>query len=58
MNSIVIFSARIARDLIKNKFMVVDIKPNKNDRKSTVFYFGCSDEIKDHLKTVHNIIVS
>lgn len=41
----VVYSAVLARNLIKQGFIVVDIKPNDRDHKRTVFVFGGSKEL-------------
>lgn len=41
--TILVFNPKIARNLIKNGFTVVDIKPLKEDKERTVFIFKRSD---------------
>lgn len=50
-DTIVILSASVARELIKNGFVLKDIKPNKNDRKKTVFVFQKTDSLLLHIKS-------
>lgn len=47
MNTKVIYSAKLARELIKKGFKVVDIKPDRTDvdKKRTVFIFEVTDEL-------------
>ncbi len=52
---IVIFSSKVARDLIRNKFEINDIKQNKECPLKTVFYFENTKQLKDYLKEKHNI---
>lgn len=49
--TIVIFSAAKARELLKNGFQIVDIKPHKNDptKKQSVFVFKYDDRINDFI---------
>lgn len=55
MNNIIIFSPRIARDLIQKGFRVVDIKPDKNIRIKTIFFFENIKELKEYLSEKHDI---
>lgn len=55
LNNIVIFSPQIARDLIQKGFRVVDIKPDKNIRIKTIFFFENTEEIKKYLLENHDI---
>ena len=56
MNSITIFSARIARELIQSKkFELLDISPDKKVKIKTVFYFENTPELRKYLKEKHNI---
>lgn len=50
-DTIVILSASVARELIKSGFVLRDIKPNKNDRKKTVFVFQKTDSLLLHIKS-------
>lgn len=56
MNSITIFSARVARDLIQSKrFELMDISADKNIKIKTVFYFADTVELRKYLEENHNI---
>lgn len=55
MDAIVIFSARVARDLIQKKFELLDIRPDKSMPIKTVFYFQNTKETREYLKQKHNI---
>lgn len=57
MNSIVIFSAKVARDLIKHNFQLIDIKPDKNCKIKTIFYFEYTEKLRQYLKLIHDINV-
>ena len=51
-NTIIIFTANKARELLKDGFKVVDIKPDKTDLdgKRSVFVFEYADGILDRIK--------
>lgn len=55
MENIIIFSQRIARDLIQKDFNIVDIQPNAKNKDRTVFYFANTKELREYLKENHNI---
>lgn len=55
MENIIIFSQRIARDLIQKDFKIVDIQPNMKNKERTVFYFANTKELREYLKENHNI---
>ena len=44
--------ARVARKLLKRKFVVIDIKPNKSNPDKSVFIFENTDEFKIALDEV------
>ena len=62
-NTIVIFTAKLARNLLKNGFTIVDIKPDRDipldivyedntdeDNKRSVFIFKNENHIEDKIK--------
>ena len=51
-NTIVIFTAKLARNLLKNGFTIVDIKPDRMDKdsKRSVFVFRNENHIEDKIK--------
>lgn len=55
MDSIVIFSAKIARDLIRQGYKLDDISSDKNIKIKTIFYFENTEKLKDYLKQRWNI---
>lgn len=55
MNYVYIYSYTITKDLLKNGFIVKDIKANPKNRDRTVFMFEETKAIKDYLKQNHNI---
>lgn len=50
--TIVIFTAKLARNLLKDGFTIVDIKPDRTDRegKRSVFIFKKETNIEEHIK--------
>lgn len=48
-NTIVIFTARMARNLLKDGFTIVDIKPDRTDKdgKRSVFVFKKERDIEE-----------
>ena len=57
MNSIVIFSARIAKDLIRHDFKIIDINPDNDCKIKTIFYFEDTEKLREYLKDEHNIVI-
>lgn len=51
-STIVIFTAKLARNLLKDGFTIVDIKPDKTDEdnKRSVFIFRNENHIEDKIK--------
>ena len=49
METIIITSTALAKKLIKNGFVVVDIFPHKHNKDRTVFIFEDTHEIKAFL---------
>ncbi|WP_352399007.1 hypothetical protein [Anaerotignum sp.] len=51
-DSIIIFTAKAARKLLKSGFTIIDIKPDKNDidGKRSVFVFEYTEELMEKLK--------
>lgn len=47
-----IFDAKIARKLLKMGFVVIDIKPNRENTDKSIFVFENTDEFKVALTTV------
>ena len=45
----VISSNKVARQLVKNGFPIVDIKAHKSDPKRTVFVFDLTQSLVDYL---------
>lgn len=45
-----IFDARMARKLLKQGFVVIDIKPNRENTDKTIFVFDNTDEFKAALE--------
>lgn len=47
-----IFDAKIARKLLKQGFVVIDIKPNRENTDKSIFVFGNTDEFKQALTQI------
>lgn len=47
-----IFDARIARKLLKTGFVVIDIKPNRENTDKSIFVFENTDEFKQALAQI------
>lgn len=56
-NDVVIFSNRLANELIENGFNIKRVGLNKKDNKETVFYFENTEELKNYLKVNRGINV-
>jgi translation initiation factor 1 (eIF-1/SUI1) len=41
-----VFDAKMARKLLKQGFVVIDIKPNRENTEKTIFVFENTDEFK------------
>lgn len=52
MNYKVIFNPSIARQLLHKNNQIIDIKPNKNNSKETVFIFECTDKLLEDLSSI------
>lgn len=55
MDNIIIFSARVAKDLIRKGFRVSDIQPDKALAIKTIFFFSNTEELRGYLNKEHNI---
>lgn len=58
MDSITIFSARVARDLIQKDFKLIDIKPDREKKIKTIFYFSDTEDLRIYLLKEHKIEIS
>ena len=47
-----IFDARMARKLLKMGFVVIDIKPNRENTDKSIFVFENTEEFKQALITI------
>jgi len=56
MNDILIYNAKVVKSLLKHGFHIVDIRPNPQDDRRTVFLFADTEEIRRYLEKEHNII--
>ncbi len=55
MKKIFIYSKRIARDLIKKRYNIIDIAENQKNKNWTVFVFEDTKSIRQYLKTTWNL---
>lgn len=53
-----IFDARIARKLLKDGFVVIDIKPNRENTDKSIFVFENTEEFKQALAQIMSDIKS
>lgn len=56
-DNIIIFSARVARDLIQKDFKLHDIQPDNKYKIKTIFYFKNTKQLRNYLKENHNICI-
>lgn len=56
MNSKLVFSPRITRNLLKMGNQIIDIKADKNDHKCTVFVFKKDEKFDADFNTILNDI--
>lgn len=50
-----IFSAKVARNLVQNNFIIIDIAENTRYKGKSVFIFENTKEIREHLKNRFDI---
>lgn len=50
ISGIPVMSAKLARWLLKLDYRIIDIKPNRDDNRKTVFIFEDDDEISNKIK--------
>lgn len=55
--NIIIFSGKVARDLIQKDFKIVDIQPDRKIPVKSVFYFENTEDVKKYLLNEHDIKV-
>ena len=58
-DKIIIFTAKLARNLLKDGFTIVDIKPDKTDTdgKRSVFVFRKENHIEDKIKEYNKKVI-
>ncbi len=58
-NTIIIFTAKLARNLLKDGFTIVDIKPDRTDKdgKRSVFVFRKENYIEDKIKEYNKKVI-
>lgn len=52
MNTKVIYSPSIARQLLHKGNQIIDIKPNKQNKRETIFVFECTDKLLEDLTSI------
>lgn len=55
MKDIEIYNAKVVKSLLKHGFHIVDIRPNPQDNRRTVFLFADTEEIRIYLEKEHDI---
>ncbi len=55
IKNIVIFSGRVARDLIQKDYKIVDIQPDRKVPLKSVFFFENTEDIRKYLFKEHDI---
>ena len=58
MKKVFIFSIKVARDLAKNGFRIIDITENQKDKDKIVFVFQNTDDVREYLIEKWNIKIS
>ena len=51
---ICIFTAKLARKLLRDGYTIVDIEPNKDNPERTVFYFKYCEKLESALKYLNS----
>lgn len=51
-DAIVIFSGRVARELLRRGYTIIDVKPDKTNRIKSVFVFKRENNIEKVLKVL------
>lgn len=52
MNTKLIFSPTVARKLLKQGHVIVDIKPKKENRSESIFIFEDTEKFREDLSTI------
>lgn len=55
MKKVFIFSIKVAKNLVKNGFRIIDITENQKDKDKIVFVFQNTEEIREYLNENFNI---
>lgn len=58
MKKVFIFSIKVAKNLAKNGFRIIDITENQKDKDKIVFVFQNTDEIREYLNENFNIQIT
>lgn len=52
MSTKVIYSPSMARQLLHKGNIIIDIKPNKINKRETIFVFECTDKLLEDLTSI------
>lgn len=52
METKIIYSPSMARQLLHKGNQIVDIKPNKQNKRETIFVFECTDKLLEDLTSI------
>lgn len=55
-NSIIIFKPKVARQLLKQGHLIIDIKQHKDNKDKTVFVFDKTKKLVEDLNSIINNI--
>ena len=58
MKKVFIVSIKVAKDLAKNGFRIIDIAENQKDKDKIVFVFQNTDDVRKYLIEKWNIKIS
>jgi hypothetical protein len=57
MGTIIIYQARITRDLLRQGFRIVDIKPNPQNKDRTIFLFEDTPLLRQYIENQWDIAI-
>ena len=52
MNTKIIYSPSMARQLLHKGNQIIDIKPNKTNNRETIFVFECTNKLLEDLTSI------
>ena len=56
-DEVLIFSMKVARDLMQNNFIAIDIRPNRKYKGASIVVFEKTQEIEEYLLNKHSIAI-